>query len=136
MDRIKDLLPRFIIRGKDKGGSGAFGASRSNKKGIHEGIDLLVDEGEPIYSPFDMTMIRKATPYSSDSRYSGGLYSNGIYQIKIFYMNPIEKHTFKKGEVIGYAQNIKKKYPSVTNHIHLEMRDESTNTLLDPTKYV
>lgn len=123
-----------IIR-KDSGGDGNFQTSRTNEKGVHQGVDLSVTVGQPIYAPFDGLIVRKAIPYANDNRYSGLLLSGDFGQeVKIFYINALKiGERVNRGELIGTAQNISAKYTSnVTNHIHIEYRQDGI--LTDPTK--
>ncbi len=122
-----------IIR-KDSGGDGNFQTSRSNEKGIHQGVDLMVTENQPVYAPFDGEVIRKAIPYANDTRFSGLLLEGDFGQeVKIFYIKPLKVgEKVVRGELIGTAQNITLKYnSSVTNHIHVEYRQDGI--LTDPT---
>lgn len=130
---IKNIIAGFTIRGEDKAGSGAFGASRGKRK--HEGLDILTTLGEPVYAPFNLKFLRIAYPYA-DKSYSGALYESDIFKLKIFYMKPIDETSFKKGDVIGYSENISLKYPDAQTHIHLELRDKITGKMLNPEKYV
>ncbi len=121
------------IRGCDPSGCGHFGADRGSRK--HEGIDIVVKEGETIISPIDGEVIRYPFPYSGDINYKGILIRNKDLEVKIFYLNPTAPvGKISKGQKIGIAQNIAKKYPSkpMTPHIHLEVRDNKGN-LLNPT---
>lgn len=123
-----------IIR-KDSGGDGNYQSSRTNDKGVHQGVDLSVTVGQPIYAPFDGTIVRKAIPYANDNRFSGLLLAGNFRQeVKIFYINPLKVgEIVNRGELIGTAQNISVKYTSnVTNHIHIEYRQDGI--LTDPTK--
>lgn len=121
------------IRGCDPSGCGNFGASRGDR--THQGIDIVVKEGDVIKSPIDGEVIRYPFPYSGDINYKGILIRNKDYEVKIFYINPnAPVGKILKGQKIGNAQNIAKKYPSspMTNHIHLEVRDNKGN-LINPT---
>lgn len=121
------------IRGCDPSGCGHFGADRGSR--LHQGIDIVVKEGEIINSPIDGEVIRYPFPYSGDINYKGILIRNKDFEVKIFYINPTAPvGKILKGQKIGNAQNIAKKYPSspMTNHIHLEVRDMKGN-LLNPS---
>lgn len=132
---LRNVVKNFRIRKTDKFGSGQFGSKRTNH--IHQGIDIVVSEGEKIYAPTDLTLVRKTYPYRDDMNYVGGVYktpNNG--ELKFFYMNPDQsKREFKQGEVIGIAQDISKKYgSSMTPHVHIEYRENGI--LKDPNNYV
>lgn len=137
--KIIGITKNFKIRGNDPHGlgSGAFGVSRGGGTRKHSGIDIVVRENEPIYAPFDMIFNRVAIPYANDNIYRGAEYLTDFGTVKIFYFQPLTtKRNFLKGDVIGYAQDISKKYdPRMTTHIHFEMRDQKGN-LLNPENYV
>jgi murein DD-endopeptidase MepM/ murein hydrolase activator NlpD len=120
----------YIIR-NDSAGAGHFGAKRRDKNGNprkHNGIDLVVEEFQTIYSPINGFVNRRANPYSDDLSYTGcNIVGTGIHtgcQVKLFYMVPdsIGKK-LRVGDPIGYAQTISKKYnSSMIDHIHMEVR--------------
>ncbi|MDX2248225.1 MAG: M23 family metallopeptidase [Bacteroidia bacterium] len=119
---------------EDSQGDGKFGAKRGSRS--HQGVDLLVFEGQPIYTPIEGIVNRVSYPYANDSRYSGleitgtGTYEG--YTVKIFYLAPgaIGK-AVKQGDSVGFAQSISKKYGGgMQDHIHLELRHQGE--LMDP----
>ncbi len=113
------------VRGKDKFGSGAFGASRDGGSRSHNGIDFVVTPGETIFSPITGTVVRYAAPYPDDSRYSGVVIQNEEYLVKIFYILPNQVKPGQKvsrGQAIGVAQKISTKYGAgMTEHVHVEV---------------
>ena len=120
---------------KDDGGDGHYNTERSNNLGIHQGVDLSVKKGQPIYAPFKGTITRKAIPYANDTKWSGCvLTDNKGNEVKFFYLLPSKVgKQVKRGEQIGIAQAISEKYGSpVTDHVHLEFR--KNGVLIDPTK--
>nr|WP_322624491.1 M23 family metallopeptidase [uncultured Flavobacterium sp.] len=114
---------KMQIRGTDNYGSGAFSASRDGGTRSHNGIDLVTQTGDPIYSPISGTVIRIAIPYANDSRYKGLLIEGGGYSVKLFYIVPTIAigSTVKAGQQVGIAQDLTVKYPGITNHVHLEV---------------
>lgn len=150
---IRGLIYPFRLRGNDKFGSGAFKAPRLHHKGKckwHQGLDIKVKEGQSIHAPFDIDFLRMAYPYTdteNPNRMKGAKYRFEDGTMKIFYMQPIirEHAPFLKGEIIGFAQNIAKKYSykdkktgkiyKMINHIHLEIRKKD-GTLINPETYV
>ena len=129
------VVPSMRIRGCDPDslGCGSFGASRTGHK--HQGIDLVVAKGQPVYSPIYGTVTRFPFPYGDDLRYTGVEIKNAGHSIKLFYISPtvIAGDIVNAGEQIGTAQDIAAKYsPKMTNHVHLEVRD-ATGKILDPT---
>ena len=136
---VKGLVDNFKIRGVDKFGSGKFGAQRRKSTGevyTHQGIDILTFPGQPIKAPFDLSFVRVANPYPNDKTLKGGIWKSGNLEMKIFYLSPITgKKSFRKGEIIGYAQNLNEKYgEGIGNHIHLELRENGI--IINPEKYV
>jgi murein DD-endopeptidase MepM/ murein hydrolase activator NlpD len=126
-----------VIR-NDSGGDGHFGTSRNRDtgKGTHEGVDISAKLNQKVYAPIDGKIVRIAKPYADDSRFSGLLMEglNGE-EIKIFYINPLKVgENINRGELIGTAQSISKKYNTVTDHIHVEYRQDGV--LTDPTTLI
>lgn len=124
---LTPIVTPLSIR-SDTSGDGHFKAyrDRNGSAGTHEGIDLLVYEGQDIYSPFDGIVVRNAIPYKSDTRWKGLLLrrADGL-EVIIFYMTPSvgEGTNVKAGQKIGKAQAISKKYSSaMRNHIHVETK--------------
>jgi len=116
---------RRRIRKSDNWGSGYFGAPRGNRP--HLGIDLIYSPDEEIRAPFDLTINRVSYPYAS-SPYSGIAFTTSSgdtnYDGRLWYMLPdfgsIGK-SFKRGQIIGVAQQINEKYPGMINHVHLQL---------------
>lgn len=151
--KITGLTYPFKLRGVDKFGSGAFKAPRRSHKGKikwHQGLDIKVKESQSIHAPFDMDFVRKAYPYDDSgtpNRMSGAKYRFEDGTMKIFYFLPLITNTinFKKGDIIGFAQNIAKKYAykdkktgkvhKMINHIHIEIRNKD-GKLINPETYV
>lgn len=117
---------------EDIRGSGAYAATRIGH--LHEGIDLLCNEGQNVYAPFDGTITRVAYPYVGDTRWKGLVLEDGNgLMLKIFYVSSIKTgEKVLSGEVIATAQAISKKYGiGMEDHIHVEvLRD---NIHIDPT---
>lgn len=114
------------IRTHDQWGSGGWLASRGNRP--HLGIDLVVMPGEEVRAPFDLTIQRIAFPYDGDLNYKGIKFStilNGEnYTGRLFYFTPYTTSGFyKKGEAVGIAQDLTTRYPNITNHVHLDIRN-------------
>lgn len=128
------LRPSQRIR-MDGAGSGAFGAGRGGHR--HKGVDLLVIEGEPIYSPVDGIFDRAAVPYPNDPAWRGLVLKGEGYHIKLFYMVPVPftpGQPVKRGQLVGHAQAISEKYGGLPmlDHLHVEIR-KMDGTLIDPT---
>lgn len=118
---LNPILKRMKIR-VDSMGDGRFGSSRGGRS--HNGIDLICTPGENVFSPIDGKVLRISNAYSDDSHYLNIVLQNSEFLVKVMYVKPKVSAgtTVKKGDVIGVAQAINKKYGSaMTNHIHFEV---------------
>jgi len=119
---LRTLSPQLRV---DTRGSGAFGAGRGGR--AHNGIDLLVNEGETIHAPFDM-YIERYSKASSNTKTSGIRFSphssaEGTHGF-IWYFRPYDNVVggfVRMGEPIGYSQDIANEYGGgMKNHVHIE----------------
>lgn len=106
----------------DTAGHGYYKAKRGKR--THKGTDYLCVPGQAIYSPIAGKIIRKAYPYS-DKSYEGVVIDGKFFTIKMFYFKPFVDligKTVSRGEHIGTAQDISKRYPGpMQPHIHLQV---------------
>lgn len=133
------ISPSRRIRKSDNWGSGAFGASRGNRP--HLGIDLVYSPDEQVRAPFAMSINRVSYPYAS-SLFSGIAFtttSNSIdYDGRLWYFEPnddIIGKTVRKGQVLGFAQQINSKYPGMINHLHLQLQKTNAKKNEDDIEY-
>lgn len=113
---------KFVLRGQDSHGSGAFGAPRTH--GTHQGEDYLIAPGETVFAPMSGIVTRYPFPYKGDLIFTGIEIKNDLYDMKIFYLKASVKigTIVQAGQPIGTAQNIAGKYsPGMGNHIHIEV---------------
>jgi hypothetical protein len=115
----------------DSWGYGAFGSRRGSK--FHDGIDIEVELGEPIFSMITGVVEKVDYPYGDDLSWTGIQIGNHQICTEIWYMSPeIEDGNLlvKQGQFIGMAQDISKRYPPVggnagkglmTPHIHVRV---------------
>lgn len=127
------LRPSQRIR-VDGAGNGNFGTGRKGHK--HQGVDLLVIEGEPVYSPVDGIFDRHAVPYPTAPEWRGVVLKGEGFHVKVFYIEPVDftpGQPVKRGQLIGHAQAISEKYGGapMRDHIHVEVR-KVDGTLVDP----
>ena len=126
------------IRDCDVKGCGHYGSSRSH--GIHKGIDIIKYEGEQIKAPFDCIVVRHGQVYKDSTHYKlvviRGLGKWSNYTMKIMYIRSLVSPNtqLKKGDVLGQAQDISKRYKGITKHIHVELF--KNNTLINPKSYI
>ena len=128
VDELKVCSPTgsHSVRGSDPYGAGYFGAPRGSR--THAGVDYNVEAGQDVYAPITGKIIRKSYPYRNDLRFSGvvieGVGALSHIKIKLWYFNPIEAKVGKrilKGEKIGVAQDLTTKYPTIENHLHMNL---------------
>jgi len=114
----------------DAGGKGYYGAPRSRKlangkiqRYLHKGTDYKCVPGQIVRSPMTGIIVRIARPYVQ-GEFSGLVIAAKRLTLKMFYLQPFPQligKVVKIGEEIGLAQDIGKKYPLVTPHIHVEV---------------
>lgn len=111
----------------DGAGDGKFNAPRGPRR--HKGVDFLCTPGQDLYMPLEIGKVtRKRYPYANDMDYEGmhvcGFINNLAIEILMFYCVPTVAYNinYRQGEVIGYAQDISKKYgPPMKPHVHLQI---------------
>ena len=106
----------------DPMGDGHFGMSRGAKK--HNGVDFIATPGQAVFSPIDGKVVRKILAYENDSYY--GIEIEGKRAtVSLLYLQPLRGivgSTIKKGEIVGTAQDISKRYnKSMIPHIHMRI---------------
>lgn len=126
LPQAKEIVANQKSRVRDAYGSGQYGASRDANARTHKGIDIIVASGEKIFSPIKGNIVRQAMPYRDDSSYKG-IVLKGVdewdgYELKIFYVEGLFSGRATETQEIGSAQNLTLRYPTITNHIHLEVR--------------
>jgi murein DD-endopeptidase MepM/ murein hydrolase activator NlpD len=132
-----NILEKIKIR-MDAAGSGRFGSSRGGGSRLHNGVDLEVIKGQPVYAPFAGTITKQAYPYEGDRKYTGVhlTRADGV-KMKVFYMLPkpgIIGKAINAGDEIGRAQDISEKYGApMKPHIHVEVWNGTT--LLNPEEF-
>lgn len=120
----------------DRAGLGTFGAPRGHR--THQGTDLVVQPGAPVYSPISGIYVRTGQPYASGGPYRLAVLSGEGLQVKVMYLQPLPGMVpgvpVKRGQLIGYAQDVSARYPGqgMTPHIHVEVRQTVGDRLLNP----
>lgn len=115
------------VRGSDAFGSGHFGARRDAGKRKHLGVDYVVAPGAAVRSPISGEVARIGYAYRGDGGFRIVDIVNSETKIKarVFYVAPSVKvgDMVVAGQEIGAAQDLNARYPGITNHVHVELRD-------------
>jgi hypothetical protein len=131
-----EIVKQQHSRVKDKFGSGQYGVSRDGGKRAHAGLDIVVPSGEIVFSPITGNVIRQAFPYKEDKNFVGvvieGINEWAGYEVKLFYVEGLFSGKVYQGDPVGLSQDLNKRYPKITNHVHVEVRLKGN--ALDPTE--
>lgn len=137
-------MSKLKIRGIDKYGNGAFGASRDGGSRKHVGVDIITKDGEPFLSLNAGVITRLGYVYK-------GNYTFRIVEVthkdgerwRYFYVNPVDANGKKiveiglkisVGQTLGTTQSLQFKYPGITPHVHFEII--KNGEYIDPTEIV
>ena len=125
-----------VVR-NDGWGQGRFGSRRGSKK--HDGLDLVVTPGQPIFSMIDGTVEKYEQCYLSDNRWHGVQIANSLLRVELWYMeasNTVAVGEFVlAGQMVGVAQDISVKYPptdaegDMTPHLHVRVTLRAFTTI-------
>jgi murein DD-endopeptidase MepM/ murein hydrolase activator NlpD len=133
---------KMIGRTVDYWGQGHYGAPRGSRK--HKGEDFECTPGSKVLSEFWGEVTKHGFPYDDDDDHDGKPDYNYIEikdangnKCRYFYVKPlVAVGTYVlPGQVIGIAEDIAKKYPDITPHIHIEVKDEC-GKFFDPKDYL
>lgn len=116
----------------DAHGCGEFRASRGSRK--HNGVDLECLPGTLVSSPVCGTVTKLGYPYSDDLSFRYVQVESQGYEFRIFYVDPLVSvgDQVRKGDILGACQGLQGRYPGITNHVHLEIKDDHGD-FVDPT---
>jgi murein DD-endopeptidase MepM/ murein hydrolase activator NlpD len=116
-----------MIRTTDAFGSGRFGAVRDAGKRHHEGVDYVASPGAPVHAPIAGRISRLGFAYGGDETYRYVEITNPktLMVARVLYIDPsvVDGDEVVAGDVIGAAQDLSSRYPGITNHVHVELRD-------------
>lgn len=123
------------MRQIDEYGSGAYGAPRGTR--THKGIDLSCYPGTIICSGHygKVTKLGHTYPDDLSFRYVE-VTSRFGHSYRFFYVEPHVQigDSVSPRTVLGHSQDLGKRYPGITNHVHFEVRDEN-GEVVDTTGY-
>ena len=144
------LLSQAPLRGTDDWGDGAYGSSRGSR--VHSGEDAVMAAGSLIMSPVSGVISSFGCAYSDDLSYRiVNIKDAREYTHRLFYVRPLD--TIKVGDnvlegaLIGEAQDIAKRYDTVTlragkmetklmkNHVHYEILNPAGKPV-DPKEFI
>lgn len=119
-------------RKQDSFGAGHFGASRGGR--THKGVDLAVQ----VHSLRNGTVTKLGYPYHADLSFKYvEVTDEQNLKARYFYVDPCVEVGDKVlvGNALGVMQDLGKRYPSITPHIHFEVKNVDGD-YLDPNDYI
>uniref|UniRef100_A0A3Q3WSK2 Uncharacterized protein n=1 Tax=Mola mola TaxID=94237 RepID=A0A3Q3WSK2_MOLML len=124
--------PNNQRRTSDMWGQGNYGASRQDR--LHQGLDIVCNDGATVYAPFDVKLKGQVIVYPNGLKMAINkgikLEGEGLC-FKLFYVEPDKLWgTLRRGERIGTMLPMQSVYPGITSHVHVQMCNKS-----DPTRY-
>ena len=125
-----------VLRLPDKFGAGYFNAPRGAR--THNGIDLAVYVGSKVLAPITGKVTKVGYPYGDDLSYRYVEITDSVSRKwRFFYVEPAVKvdDIIEVGNIIGTVQDLDKRYPGITPHIHLEIKSASGN-FINPMELV
>ncbi len=130
---MKATLP---IRLSDKFGSGAYRAKRGDR--WHRGVDLSAYAGTLIFPIRPGNVTKLGYPYKDDLSFRYVQVTDLVSRLdfRYFYLEPL----VSEGDLVGLdipigkVQDLTKKYPGITNHVHFEVKDGSRYS--DPNDFL
>lgn len=125
-------LSDMHLRKCDQHGSGEFGASRGSRR--HNGVDLACMAGTLVGSPVDGMVSKLGYPYGDDLSFRYVEVEAQGYAFRVFYIDPLVSvgRQVQRGDILGACQSLMQRYPGITDHVHLEVKDEHGD-YVDPT---
>ena len=115
---------KFIgtIREQDNYGRGEYGAPRGSRK--HNGVDICAAPESIVMSPVSGTVSKLGYPYSDDLSFRYVQITDDFgYLVRFFYVDPAVAvgEMVMEGWPVGKVQTLQKRYPGITDHVHLEV---------------
>jgi murein DD-endopeptidase MepM/ murein hydrolase activator NlpD len=116
-----------VPRGHDAFGDGFFHADRDGGRRPHEGVDYDAVPGQTVVAPIAGVITKIGFAYPGDTRLRYVEIENPVLRLtaRALYLDPSvrEGDTVRLGEPIGTALSLQRRYPGITNHVHLELAE-------------
>lgn len=114
-------------RGDDAYGEGFFHASRDGGAREHEGVDYVAAAGQTVAAPISGYVSKIGYAYPDDQALRFVEIENPALHLtaRVFYVDPrvAVGDAVAIGHPIGEALSLQRRYPGITNHIHLEIAE-------------
>lgn len=114
-------------RGHDAFGDGFFHASRDGGHRAHEGVDYDASPGQPVVAPISGYVSKIGFAYPGNTRLKYVEIDNPALKLtaRALYVDPEvhEGDSVQLGQEIGTALSLQRRYPGITNHVHLEIAE-------------
>jgi hypothetical protein len=127
------------VRTCDAYGCGGFGARRDAGDRDHEGVDFDAVAGQAVSAPVSGFVTKIGMAYPDDAVLKFVEITNPAlrYVARVFYVDPtvVEGEAVRLGEAIGAASSLQRRYPGITNHVHLELAREG-RPRIDATRVI
>jgi len=132
------LLPPAArgVRGYDRWGSGAYGASRDRGMRVHLGLDFVTEANESIHAPASGVVRRIGRAYRDTDAYPlVEIETASGCMIRVLYVAPTVRvgDYVAAGQVIGSAITLTTRYEGICDHVHVEVRVRGV--AVDPTNW-
>lgn len=114
-------------RDHDSYGDGEYGASRDGGAREHAGVDYRARAGQTVVAPISGYVVRIGHAYADDQTLRYVEIANPALNLtaRVFYVRPDVDvgEAVRIGRGIGRAETLQDRYPGITDHVHLELRD-------------
>jgi len=129
-------------RKPDRHGDGGYLAPRGSRQ--HHGVDKACYPGSIALAVSAGTVTKLGYPYASGIGGAMGdspfqyvqVTDNEGYEVRYFYVEPSVNvgAEVTVGSELGVTQNLDRRYPGITEHIHFEVKKDGN--YVDPTNYL
>jgi murein DD-endopeptidase MepM/ murein hydrolase activator NlpD len=114
-------------RGHDAFGDGWFHARRDGGAREHEGVDYDARAGQAVMAPISGFVSKIGYAYPGDTALKYVEIENPALnlQARVFYVDPEVQigQPVALGTPIGQAHTLQRRYPGITDHVHLEVAE-------------